>query len=135
MPVNPAAGSPIRAVKKLLGGAKEEPEDKPTQAPAKKAPSKTRQHAKRRQEDRHQDPGQEGHDTVPFPGQNRSDSDQDRIQRHRQEDRRQEGPRQEGAGQEGAPAKGGEPHDEESKIPAGIDLADALEVRRSPTAP
>ncbi|WP_236551745.1 RNA polymerase sigma factor [Aeromicrobium sp. 9AM] len=27
-----------------------------------------------------------------------------------------------------APAKGGEPHDEESKIPASIDLADALEV-------
>ena len=123
MPVNPAAGSPIRAVKKILGGAKEEPVDQGRKAPAKKAPSKTTTPERKtaaKKSATAKTPAKKA--TTP----SRSPAKTEATVTKTASSTAKKTAAKKTPAKKAAPKKGAEA--EESKIPVGIDLADALEV-------
>ncbi len=130
MPVNPAAGSPIRAVKKLLGGAKEEPVDNDKKAPANKtaankAPSKTTtSHSKTaaKKSATAKTPAKKATTPSRSPAKTEVTVTKTASSTTAKKTAAKKAP-----AKKAAPNKGAESQ-EESKIPAGIDLADALEV-------
>ena len=130
MPVNPAAGSPIRAVKKLLGGAKEEPVDKPHKAPAKKttakkAPSTTTTPERKtaaKKSATAKTPAKKATTPSRSPAKTEATVTKTASSTTAKKTAAKKAP-----AKKAAPKKGVEPQ-EESKIPVGIDLADALEV-------
>ncbi|VXB98729.1 RNA polymerase sigma factor SigA [Aeromicrobium sp. 9AM] len=129
MPVNPAAGSPIRAVKKLLGGAKQEPVDEAPQAPAKKAPGKTTAERKTAaKKTATKTPAKKATTPSRSPAKTEVTVTKTASSATAKKTAAKKAPAKKAPAKKAAPAKGGEPHDEESKIPASIDLADALEV-------
>ncbi len=129
MPVNPAAGSPIRAVKKLLGGAKQEPVDEAHEAPAKKAPGKTTAERKTAvKKTATKTPAKKATTPSRSPAKTEVTVTKTASSATAKKTAAKKAPAKKAPAKKAAPAKGGEPHDEESKIPASIDLADALEV-------
>lgn len=123
MPVNPAAGLPIRAVKKLLGGAKEEPVEEPKKAPAKKTASTTA--AKKAAPAK--TPAKKATTPSRSPAKTEVTVTKTASSTTAKKTAAKKAPAKKAAPRKAAPKKGAEPQ-EESKIPAGIDLADALEV-------
>jgi RNA polymerase primary sigma factor len=129
VPVNPAAGSPIRAVKKLLGGAKQEPVDEAPQAPAKKTPGKTTAQRKTAvKKTATKTPAKKATTPSRSPAKTEVTVTKTASSATAKKTAAKKAPAKQAPAKKAAPAKGGEPHDEESKIPASIDLADALEV-------
>lgn len=125
MPVNPAAGSPIRAVKKLLGGAKEETVDQPQKAPAKKAPSKTttaQSKTAAKKSATAKTPANKA--TTPSRSPAKTEAT---VTKTASSSTAKKSAAKKAPAKKAAANKAVDPQ-EESKIPAGIDLADALEV-------
>ncbi len=125
MPVNPAAGSPIRAVRKILGGAKEEAVDEARKAPAKKAPSKTttaQDKTAAKKSATAKTPAKKA--TTPSRSPAKTEAT---VTKTASSTTAKKSAAKKAPAKKAAAKKAVEPG-EESKIPAGIDLADALEV-------
>jgi RNA polymerase primary sigma factor len=124
VPVNPAAGSPIRAVKKILGGAKEEPVDKDRKVPAKKAPSTTTTPERKtaaKKSATAKTPAKKATTPSRSPAKTEATVTKTASSTTAKKTAAKKAPAKKAAPKKGAEA-------EESKIPVGIDLADALEV-------
>lgn len=125
MPVNPAAGSPIRAVKKLLGGAKEETVDQADEAPPKKAPSKTTTAQSKTTATKAANaktPAKKATTPSRSPAKTEATVTKTASSTTAKKSAAKKAPAKKAAAKKAVESQ------EESKIPAGIDLADALEV-------